>query len=115
MSTKIRMVTVLGAALMVSAMSALAQDASAGDEKKAKACCMSACAEHAAGKMRCSMTGKTVETCCCVEKEGRLHCTLAGKDVETCCCKPAADPTDTTGDATHDHDHDHDHTGEPQQ
>lgn len=115
MSMKIRMVTVLGAALMVSAMTALAQDTRAEDEKKPKACCMSACAAHAAGRMRCSLTGQTVETCCCIEKEGRLHCTLAGKDVETCCCKPAADQTDTTDDATHDHDHDHDHTGEPQE
>jgi hypothetical protein len=113
MSMKSRTVAVLGAALMVSAMSALAEDTRAEDEKQPKACCMSACAKHAGGKMRCSMTGKTVETCCCIEKEGRLHCTLAGKDVESCCCTPAADDADTTDDTTHDHGHDH--TGEPQQ
>jgi hypothetical protein len=50
--------------------------------------------------MRCSLTGKTVETCCCVQKEGKLHCTLADKDVETCCCKPA---DENAGDDTHHH------------
>jgi hypothetical protein len=109
MSMKSWMATVFGAALMLSAMSALAQDTKAEDDRKSKACCMSACAKHASGKMRCSLTGKTVEACCCIEKEGRLHCTLAGKDVETCCCKPEADETDTTDEA------DHDHTEETQQ
>jgi hypothetical protein len=92
-------------------MSALAQDTKAEDDKKSKACCTSACAKHPVGKMRCSLTGKTVETCCCIEKEGKLHCTLADKDVETCCCKLEPDETDTTDNS----DHDHDHTEETQQ
>jgi hypothetical protein len=44
-------------------------------------------AEQPAQKMRCSLTGKTVDTCCCEQRQGRLHCTLADKDVATCCCK----------------------------
>ncbi len=41
-------------------------------------------------KLRCSLTGKVVDRCCCVEREGKLHCTLANQDVATCCCSPAA-------------------------
>jgi len=43
-----------------------------------------------AEKLRCSVTGQVVDTCCCVQREGKLHCTLAGKDVETCCCQPVS-------------------------
>ena len=43
-----------------------------------------------AEKLRCSLTGQVVDTCCCVQREGKTHCTLAGKDVETCCCRPVA-------------------------
>ncbi len=43
------------------------------------------------GKMRCSLTGKVVDTCCCVEREGKTHCTLADKDVAECCCTPVED------------------------
>ena len=39
-----------------------------------------------AERLRCSLTGKEVDECCCVEREGKLHCTLANKDVEKCCC-----------------------------
>ena len=96
MSIQKMMAAAFGALLTVSAMSALAQDTKAEDEKTAPACCMAACAKHTSGKMRCSLTGKTVETCCCVHKEGKLHCTLADKDVESCCCTPEADETDKT-------------------
>lgn len=41
--------------------------------------------------LRCSLTGKTVEKCCCVQREGKTHCTLAGKDVTTCCCTPVSE------------------------
>jgi hypothetical protein len=110
MSMKSLTATVFGAALIASAMGALAQDTNPGDDEKSKTCCMSACGRHASGRMRCSLTGKTVETCCCIEKEGKLHCTLAGKDVETCCCTPEEE-----GDTTHESDHDHEHTEETQQ
>ncbi len=46
--------------------------------------------EVKAEKLRCSLTGQVVDTCCCVQREGKLHCTLAGKDVETCCCRPVS-------------------------
>lgn len=39
-------------------------------------------------KLRCSLTNKTVDKCCCVEKQGSLHCTLADKPVDPCCCEP---------------------------
>ena len=102
MSIKSLMATACGALLAVSAMSALAQDSQTKDARKS--CCTSACGMHASGKMRCSLTGKTVETCCCVQKEGKLHCTLADKDVESCCCQPV----DESGHGGH-----HDHDGEP--
>jgi hypothetical protein len=36
----------------------------------------------------CSLTGKTVEKCCCVsQKDGKLYCTLAQKTIDSCCCK----------------------------
>ena len=39
----------------------------------------------------CSLTGKTVEQCCCTQtREGKLYCTLAKKEISSCCCKPAA-------------------------
>jgi len=36
----------------------------------------------------CTLTGKTVEKCCCVsQKDEKLHCTLAQKTIDSCCCK----------------------------
>lgn len=46
-------------------------------------------ASSEASKLKCSLTGKVVEKCCCVDKDGKTHCTLADKDIERCCCKPA--------------------------
>lgn len=92
MSIKRLLATACGALLAASAMTALAGDTKTEDATKA--CCTAACAKHASGKMRCSLTGKTVETCCCVQKEGKLHCTLADKDVDTCCCRPADEGED---------------------
>jgi len=48
-------------------------------------------AGHEKQKMKCSLTGKVVDTCCCVEREGKTHCTLADKDVAECCCTPVED------------------------
>ena len=42
-------------------------------------------------ELRCSLTGKTVLKCCCVEREGKTYCTLARKDVATCCCAPVSE------------------------
>lgn len=68
----------------------LSLPAFAGDEPKTRACCAKKTAKataEKAGKLRCSLTGKDIETCCCVEREkGKLHCTLANQDVERCCC-----------------------------
>jgi hypothetical protein len=50
-----------------------------------------ASAEEVKGtKLKCSLTGKVVDKCCCVEREGKTHCTLAKKNVEKCCCSPVA-------------------------
>ncbi len=39
----------------------------------------------------CSLTGKTVQACCCTQqKDGKLYCTLAKKTVASCCCKAAS-------------------------
>ncbi len=46
---------------------------------------------RAATKYTCSLTGKTVEKCCCVQqKDGKLYCTLAKQMVDPCCCKESA-------------------------
>ena len=105
MSIKSMVATACAALLSASAVSVRAQDTNTGNEKPARACCMSACAGHhsakdGSGKMRCSLTGRIMETCCCVEKEGKLHCTLADKDVETCCCAPVTDDSEKTEEAT---------------
>ena len=53
-------------------------------------------------RLRCSLTGKEVDKCCCVEREGKLHCTLANKDVEKCCCSEVkAGDKQTNAPATH--------------
>ena len=39
-----------------------------------------------AGKLRCSLTGKVVDKCCCEKREGKLYCPLAKKSVDKCCC-----------------------------
>jgi hypothetical protein len=36
----------------------------------------------------CSLTGKTIDQCCCVQqKDGKLYCTLAKQTIDSCCCK----------------------------
>ncbi len=41
-------------------------------------------------KWVCTLTGRTVDACCCVQqKDGKLYCTLAKKTVDKCCCKAA--------------------------
>jgi hypothetical protein len=37
--------------------------------------------------LTCNLTGKSVDSCCCVKADnGSLHCKLADKDVKKCCC-----------------------------
>jgi len=67
--------------------------ASYSPTKDVPACCRRAkqaqSAAQPAGKMRCSLTGKVVDKCCCDQGEGGvMHCTLANKDVPKCCCSP---------------------------
>ncbi len=81
---------VLGAALLAAAgLGALDQPKAKGSccapEKGAKAGGQAAAQEP----LRCTLTGKTVESCCCTEKDGKLYCSLANKAIESCCCVPA--------------------------
>ena len=74
----------------------LATGAFAGDSAKQQpSCCKKPQASDAAKatntKMRCSLTGKVVDKCCCEQREGKTYCPLAGKTVEKCCCTPVAD------------------------
>ena len=62
----------------------------AGDEPKTPACCAKKAAMETAekaSKLRCSLTKKEIEKCCCEPREGgKMYCTLAKKEVNKCCC-----------------------------
>jgi len=38
--------------------------------------------------IRCTLTNKKIEKCCCEQREGKLYCPLAKKTIEKCCCEP---------------------------
>ncbi len=81
-----KLALILGVALLAAAgLAAL-------DQPKAKgACCAPKGDAQAAASepLRCTLTGKTIESCCCTEKDGKLYCPLAKKTIESCCCVPA--------------------------
>jgi hypothetical protein len=79
--------------LAVSCAALLGVAAIAADEGKVPSCCakVKQGTTAAAEKLRCSLTGKVVDRCCCVHREGKLHCTLADKDVAKCCCSKGED------------------------
>ena len=74
--------------LMALGAAALLATASIAAEPSKPSCCVKRAGTTAAERQRCSLTGKVVDKCCCVERQGKTHCTLAGKDVEKCCCAP---------------------------
>lgn len=79
-------------ALAVGAAALLGAVTLAGDKPATKSCCAKPAAKEEAAraeKLRCTLTGKVVDKCCCVEREGKTHCTLADKEVASCCCTPA--------------------------
>ncbi len=39
--------------------------------------------------LRCTLTDKKIEKCCCEQREGKLYCPLAKKTIDKCCCVPA--------------------------
>jgi hypothetical protein len=39
--------------------------------------------------LRCLLTGKKIEKCCCEQRDGKLYCPLAKKTIEKCCCEAA--------------------------
>ena len=62
------------------------------DESKVPECCRkprsTASDKATTGKMRCTLTGKEVDKCCCEKRaEGKLYCPLAKKAIEKCCCE----------------------------
>ena len=47
-------------------------------------------ASKKAGALRCTLTGKVIESCCCEQRQDGLYCPLAKKTTQTCCCVSAA-------------------------
>lgn len=39
--------------------------------------------------LRCTLTDKKIEKCCCEKRGEKFYCTLAKKTVDKCCCVPA--------------------------
>ena len=37
-------------------------------------------------KMKCRITGKTMNECCCDMKDGKFYCKLTKKTYDKCCC-----------------------------
>lgn len=66
-------------------VAALSSMVFAGESPK-RTCCMKPEKAATGETLKCSITGKTVDKCCCVEREGKTYCTLAGRPVEKCCC-----------------------------
>jgi len=71
-----RRVSTLLWGLVLSAGMALALPQQAQEEKKER-------------PVRCTLTEKRLDKCCCEQREGRLYCPLAKKSVQKCCCEPA--------------------------
>ena len=40
----------------------------------------------ASPKMKCRVTGKTMDECCCEMKNGKFYCKLTKKSYKECCC-----------------------------
>jgi len=85
-------------------LAVLLTGAGAPTEGAKKSCCedKQVCSSKTAkaGKLRCSLTGTVVESCCCVQREGKLYCTLAKKNVDSCCCQPAGKASGASGEAS---------------
>lgn len=75
----------------------LGAGAFAGDAKDTPPCCqkkpqaVDAAKGKPSTKLRCTLTGKVVDKCCCEQREGKTYCPLAGKTVEKCCCEPVVE------------------------
>lgn len=46
-------------------------------------------APNQSAPIRCTLTDKKIEKCCCEKRGDKLYCTLAKKAIEKCCCEPA--------------------------
>jgi hypothetical protein len=83
-------------ALVLCCTGLLSIPAFGANESHVAACCAKRAAAAStkaekAGKLRCSLTGKVMDKCCCEQREGKTYCTLADKTVEKCCCTPVAE------------------------
>lgn len=47
--------------------------------------------------LRCTLTNKTIEKCCCEKRGEKQYCTLAKKTVDKCCCVPVETPKEKKG------------------
>lgn len=59
-------------------------------DKKAASESSTTAAPADTGKLKCSLTGKVVDKCCCEQRDGATYCKLAKKTVEKCCCSPVS-------------------------
>ena len=58
---------------------------------------VSAAPQALAGQpIRCTLTGKKIEKCCCEKRGKKLYCTLAKKTIAKCCCEPRQTPKRTS-------------------
>ena len=53
---------------------------------------LAATASGASQKMKCRVTGKTMDKCCCEMKDGEFYCKLTKKTYAKCCCDMPAKP-----------------------
>ena len=44
--------------------------------------------------LRCTLTDKKIEQCCCEPRGQKLYCPLAKKTIEKCCCEPVKPETE---------------------
>ncbi len=43
--------------------------------------------------LRCTLTQKKIEKCCCKRRGEKQYCTLAKKTIDKCCCEPINPPS----------------------
>ena len=47
--------------------------------------------------IRCTLTGKKIESCCCEQRGEKIYCSLAKKEINKCCCEPVQSPKPKKG------------------
>jgi len=87
--------TMFKALVAVSVTGLLGAGTFALDKKDTPPCCQKkdkpqtgAAKEKPRTKMRCTLTGKIIDECCCEQRDGKTYCPLAATNVDACCCEP---------------------------